>query len=63
MILINVFASHVDAAKAGMGLVNVGWLKKPGFHGMTSFLLTLSEFKTKTIFLQERQVYTSTFFF
>jgi hypothetical protein len=35
MILINVFACHVDAARAGMGLVNVGRLKKLGFQGMT----------------------------
>lgn len=62
-ILINVFASHVDAARAGMGLVNVGRLKKLGFQGMTPCLLSLLEFKTKVIFLQERQVYTSTFFF
>ena len=40
MILINMFASHVDTARAGMGLVNVGQLKKLGFHGMTPCLLT-----------------------
>jgi len=40
MILINMFASHVDTARVGMGLVNVGQLKKLGFHGMTPCLLT-----------------------
>jgi len=63
MILINVFASHVDAARAGTGLVNVGRLKNLGFHGMTACLLTPLELKTKVVFLLERQVYTSTFFF
>lgn len=57
MILCNVFASHVNAARAGMGLVNAGRLKKLGFQGMAPCLLTLLEFKTEVIFLQERQGY------